>query len=280
MIKFIIKNNQKLIKAIMSQFPTINPQILRGILAKKDIKVNNVRVNQNIDVFDGDEIQIFIPEKYLFPKIQIIYQDQNIIVVNKPTKIEVISPDKDRFTLTEILKRDYPNILAIHRLDTNTTGLTMFAQSSNIKDEFIKAFENHCIEKHYVTIAYSKNILKGQKFIDYFVEGANSVKVYSQKVAQSLPAELEYSVLNKTNDLYLLDIKLQTGRTHQIRAQLAHHNIFILGDGKYGDKYINRLYKAKTQKLCAYKLSFHFPQNSILHYLNDIDIKLDIPFKI
>ena len=82
MLEFTNKKEQKLIKAITNQFPQLSPLILRGVLAKKDIKVNKKRVKENVDLFIGDKIEIYLPENNM-PKIDIFYQDENIIIVNK-----------------------------------------------------------------------------------------------------------------------------------------------------------------------------------------------------
>lgn len=279
MIEFINDKKQKLLKAILLHYSTISPAILRGILAKKEIKVNDIRTKENIEINENDKITIYIEDKYLAPKLDIIYTDDNIIIVDKPSKLEVTSPDKNKITLEKILN-DVEPAIPVHRLDTNTRGLVIFAKNERVKDEFILAFENGCIDKFYYALAFGQN-LKSGTFIDYMEkESGGIVKVHKNKLPHSLTAKLGYEVLENVGDYYLLKILLHTGRTHQIRAQLAYHNIYILGDGKYGDKSVNRKVKFKSQALMACSLKFHFPKNSKLSYLNDLHFELPCKYDI
>lgn len=279
MLEFTNKKEQKLIKAITNQFPQLSPLILRGVLAKKDIKVNKKRVKENVDLFIGDKIEIYLPENSM-PKIDIFYQDENIIIVNKKAKIEVVSPDKDKVTLTTILSKEQP-VFPIHRLDTNTSGLVIFAKNEDSKKELINAFESGLINKFYKAVVVCGKIPKQAVFVDYMqIDKKQGVaKVFDKALVNSLEAKLEYTRLKEKEDLSLLDIKLYTGRTHQIRAQLAFHKIFVLGDGKYGDKNANRKYNKKMQELCAYKLIFKLPKENQLSYLNDLKFEITPTFE-
>lgn len=281
MEKFIINDNQKLLKALSCHFPSISARTLRMLVGQKNAKVNGLRVNENVDLIKGDVVEIFIPQKYLQVKLDTVFEDKNIVLLNKPANIEVVSPDESTLTLTKVLKEKFGEIYPVHRLDTNTTGLVLFAKSKKICDLLVKAFKLGFVSKNYFAVVYAQKILPSNQFSDFILDtNQNFVKVGSKKGEGWLSAKLDYEVIKSCEPLYMLDITLHTGRTHQIRAQLSFHNIFVLGDGKYGDKQANRIYHARTQKLCAYKLSFSFPKSSKLSYLNNMAFSISAPFDI
>ncbi|MBR4270332.1 MAG: RluA family pseudouridine synthase [Clostridia bacterium] len=280
MEKFVVDKNQALYKALENEFSTISPLVLHKLVGQKNAKVNGVRVKENIELKRGDEVEIFIPQKYLKNDIKIIYQDDSIVVVNKPVKLEVVS-DGDGQTLTTLLTEKVGTVFPVHRLDTNTTGLVIFARTEAVKDALIEGFKQGVIHKKYAAVVYAPTIPMCAYYQDYIVENKTTkVRVTQEKTPRGLEAILEFDVKKSNGPLHLLDITLYTGRTHQIRAQLAFHHIFVLGDGKYGDKTANKLYSARTQKLCAYELSFDFPSTSILHYLNKTTLSISIPFGV
>jgi 23S rRNA pseudouridine955/2504/2580 synthase len=280
MEKFVVNEDKSLFKALENQFSNINPLVLHKLVSQKNVKVNGTRQRENVNVKSGDEVEIFIPQKYMAKDIEIVYNDDNILVVNKPAKLEVVSDD-DKLTLTKMISERYGEVFPVHRLDTNTTGLVIFAKTIDAKEELIAGFAGGVIHKKYAAIVYAPTIPKCAYLRDYIVENKTSkVRVLDEKIPRSVEAILEYEVKKSNGPLHLLDITLNTGRTHQIRAQLAFHHIYVLGDGKYGDKIANKLYSARTQRLCAYALTFDFSTKNKLHYLNKQTFSLPILFDI
>ena len=266
-------NNKKLNKFILDNFNNLSNNTLYKALRKKDIKVNGIRINENINVFENDVIEIYISDKMLFatemPKI--IYEDDNILIVHKPINIEVIGD----YSLTSIINDYYPNynINPCHRLDRNTAGLILFAKNDVSLDILLNKFKKNEIEKHYLAKVYgipkkSHDILNAYLFKD-----SKKSMVYISDTPRSGYRNIctEYNVVKSDTKLNysILDVKLHTGRTHQIRAHLAHIGYPIIGDGKYGVNKINNEFKVYTQQLVSYKLKFNFTSNSgILNYLN------------
>ncbi|MGN1222250.1 MAG: pseudouridine synthase, partial [Christensenellales bacterium] len=156
---------------------------------------------------------------------------------------------------------------ACHRLDKNTEGLVVLAKTEKIRDAIFECFKQHKIQKNYKAIAFG-NIKKQEKFVDYQKKQNDKVYIFD-KAHEGCSKIITSYVLEQTNgELSLLDVNIKTGKTHQIRAQLAHHGIFILGDERYGKKEMNKKYKTKKQLLCAYKLNF-VDMPKILQNLND-----------
>lgn len=262
---------QSLFNAILQQKPNLNYQILNSVLRKKDVRVNGQKISQNIVVKPGDKITLFLPHKKQ-KQVDVVYQDQNILVVFKPQGMETTKADKV-YLQTDCLEEVFDGCFACHRLDKNTEGLVVLAKNTAVRDLLFDSFKNHNIQKNYAAIAFGNVNLNGENFVDYHKKKNNKVQIFSLMQDGSSKILTSYKPENQNQNLWLLNIQIKTGKTHQIRAQLAHHGIYILGDERYGKKEINKQYKTKKQCLCACNLMFkNMPQQ--LNYLNNKTISV------
>lgn len=270
-------DNKKLDRVILDSFPNLNSNTLYKALRKKDIRVNDKRVSENIIVHTDDVIKVFICDELLEnkPNFSIVYEDDFILVANKPINLEVTGEN----SLTTLLDKNYSFIKPCHRLDRNTTGLVLFAKSEEALDILLDKFKHHEIEKHYLATVYGIMPKKQDRLEAYLFKDNKKSLVYisdtPKKGYQKIITSYKVIKENKKDNTSVLDINLETGRTHQIRAHLAHIGFPIIGDGKYGKNEINKKFKQKTQLLESYSLKFNFKTESgILEYLNNKDIKL------
>ena len=273
-------NEKKLTKFILDSFPHLSPNMLYKALRQKDIKIDGTRTNKDCTIYGGSEILVYIADDLLCPtlSLDIIYEDENILIINKPANLEVTGDD----SLTSIVHAKYLNCeflpMPCHRLDRNTTGLVLFAKNEQALNILLDKFKNHEICKKYLALVYGIPKVKKARLESYLFKDnkkslvyiSNDFKIGYQKIITS------YSVLEEyENNSALLEVEIETGRTHQIRTHLAHIGHPIIGDGKYGINSVNKDLGYKFQQLKAYKLKFNFKTDSgILNYLNGQSFKL------
>ena len=272
-------NCKKLVPFLLDNFDGLCTNTIYKALRKKDIRINDIKVNSNVFLQTGDSVKIFISDEFLFKQnhcnFNKVYEDDNILIIDKPAEIEVTGSD----SITSILKRQYAYIEPCHRLDRNTTGLLIFAKNKDALDILLQKFKNREIEKHYKAMVYGIPNIKSQTSEAYLFKDNKKALVYISDTPQKGYVKIvtSYKVLEKNieKNYCILDIQLHTGKTHQIRAHLAHIGYPIIGDGKYGINKINKQFGYKTQQLCSSYIKFNFKTDAkILNYLSNKDVSL------
>ncbi|MCL2392587.1 MAG: RluA family pseudouridine synthase [Oscillospiraceae bacterium] len=311
MKEFIVGKNdagQRLDRFTSKAAPLLPSSLLQKYIRIKRIKVGGKGAARSYTLVFGDVVQMYVNDEFFQapneenaylkitnPELDIIYEDENIILINKPAGVLCHSDGTESHSTIVMLKAylyqnkqwraGAENAFApalCNRIDRNTTGIVIAAKNAEAMRVVNEKIKLHEIDKYYLSIVHGRPnpacaTLKGFIFKDAV---KNQVYVSKSSRIGSKSAIMEYRTITSNDTLSLLECKLITGRTHQIRAQLADIGHPLLGDGKYGSERLNKLYRETRQALCSYKLEFRFKSVSgVLSYLDNKVFQIhNIPF--
>ena len=271
-MEYKAKKEEKLIKFIIHNAQGISFGSAQKLIRLGKVKVNGKRCKENIGLKIGDIVDIYESTKSM-PHVEILYKDDNILIVNKPQGIECATRDKsseNTYSLEEIFS-EY-NAVVVHRLDRLTEGLVILARNKNIAKKFEEYFRLRKIEKNYQALVHGEVKDSGIKTAYLYKDEKKSHVIISATPKDGYKEIItEYSIIKTTPTQTLLDINLHTGRTHQIRGYFAFIGHPVVNDTKYGkrDKFDNNY---KGYFLTAYRLKFNLDNE--LKYLNDLNIEI------
>ncbi len=274
MRRFVIEKPTSIVKFTRSIFPHTTQSMLRRAMRQKDFRVNGVRVGSDAPLSPGDELCIYIDDKYLFPSIPVLYEDENILCVQKPQGMESTGALGVEGALCAL--RNEP-VYPAHRLDAMTGGALLFAKSESVQALLFDAFSQHLIRKTYLCITVGIPSKTGH--LTHFLKkdaGAALVRAYDTPVPGARTAILEYAMLRHGSETALVQVKLFTGRTHQIRVQMAQIGCPLAGDDKYGDRAWNRVHGTRLLLWSQQLVFAEMPKE--LAYLNGLTIESPAPF--
>ena len=291
----------------MKKYLKAAPLSLIYRLCRKDIKVNGERVSIDTILTSGDEIKLYLDESRIAelqkrPKrirakkqFKVIYEDENILVVSKPFGLLTHGDAKEKKdTLVnqvvgylldneeELMSNSLFTPSPVNRLDRNTTGLVVFGKNPKAVRDFASMIRHGGeVDKYYLALV--KGSITEELFLkDYMIKDktTNTVKVVPESHKESKLMETVVNPVEKIGVYTLVEVKLVTGRTHQIRVHLASAGHPIVGDTKYGDRRVNanveKGFSLTTQFLHAYKMKINAGRES-LSYLEGSVFECDLP---
>ena len=257
-MKLIVKENSVLVDYLLNHTDYTKTK-LKSLFKYKNITVNGkVPTNLNVNIKKNDNLEISKEKKVVsIGTIDIVYEDSDYLVVNKPSGMLTISTDKEKERTLYHKVREYvaskekrEKIFIVHRLDRETSGLVLFCKNEKLRDKLQENWENVAILREYACVVSGNLEKKKDRLVNYLKENkANMVYIASD----GKKAITNYEVIKEDNNS-LLKVVIETGRKNQIRAQLSNIGNPIIGDKKYGNS------KGKKMLLCANKLNIRDPR--------------------
>ena len=301
---------QRLDRFVAKSLPLLPSALLQKYIRLKRIKCNGARASRDQRLQEGDVLQLYINDEFfdqprednmfltLFkPNLDIVYEDENIMLLNKRPGLVVHADETEKVnTLINHIqaylyqKREWnprwENAFTpalCNRIDRNTGGLVIAAKNAETLRIINDKIRNREIEKRYLCITVGRPKPPAGTIECFLLknETKNTVRVFHKPVPGGKTAVTHYETLKTRDELSLVEVSLETGRTHQIRASFADLGCPLLGDGKYGRGEVNRRYGETRQALYSYKLTFDFPTDAgLLNYLRGRSFSVeDVPFR-
>ena len=296
---------QRLDRFVGKAVPLLPDSLLQKYIRLKRIKCNGKGAKRDTRLAAGDVLQLYINDEFFekpreensylkvgTPRLNIVYEDENILLLDKKpgvlchsagvwdyntliANVQAYMAQKGEWRPKE--ENAFAPALC-NRIDRNTGGIVIAAKNAEALRILNDKIRDREIEKYYLCAVQGRPKPPAGRLENYLFKDAkkNQVFVKNRPEPGAKTAVTEYRLLTSKGKLSLVECRLLTGRTHQIRAQMAHAGWPLLGDGKYGSERFNKDFGEKGQALYSYRLEFTFPTDAgILNYLRGRQFRVE-----
>ena len=313
MREFTIGKNdagQRLDRFIAKNLPLLPPALLQKYIRLKRVKVNGKGSKRDVRLAAGDVLQLYINDEFfdkpseenMFltvfqPRLEIIYEDENLLLVDKRPGMVVHADETEKVnTLINHIqaylyqkkewnpKQEHAFAPALcNRIDRNTGGIVIAAKNAEALRTINEKIKSHELEKSYLCVTVGRPRPAEGRVEGFLLkdEAKKQVSFYRRPIPGGKSAITLYQTLEARGELSLVECRLLTGRTHQIRVSMAELGCPLLGDGKYGNGTVNKRYHETRQALYSYRLGFAFSTDATpLNYLRGRVFTVEkVPFR-
>ncbi len=270
--EFRVKQTSQLLDFLLQNMTGVSRNNVKGLLKRRQVAVDGAPVAQfDFEVVPGDIVMIGkerLERKPSRPTIDILYEDDEMIAINKPHGLLSIASDKEKEAtayrqVTAHVRAQNPKarVFVVHRIDQDTSGVLLFAKNNRLRDLWQERWNDLVAKRGYYAIVVGKPAKEQDTLRHYLKETTTHLMYISDWPGDGQLAITHYQIM-KTNDTYsLLDVSIDSGRKNQIRVQLRHIGHPVVGDDKY-DTLLNPLDRLG---LHAYYLSLKHPETGRLY---------------
>ncbi len=263
--EFKVKEECELLEFLLLKYPNLSRNAVKSLLSHHQVSVDGAPVSQyNLKLVKEDVVIVSKRPitKHQRADLPIIYEDNELIVINKPSGLLSVASDTEKSRTAYRMVSDYiqqkdrdQRIFVVHRLDEDTSGVLMFSKNAKTKEVLQKNWQDIVQSRRYFAIVEGKMEKESDTLVNYLKENSLNLVYCSNDKVNGKKSITHYKVI-KSNDKYsLLDVNIDSGRKNQIRVQLGNINHFVIGDDKYGEPSD----PLKRLGLHAYELSFVHP---------------------
>lgn len=263
--EYIIKEPCELLEFLLKTFSSQSRNSVKSLLSSHKVSVNGAPVSQyNFELVPKDVVYISnsVIRKKSRSNLPIIYEDDELIVINKPSGLLSVASDNEKSSTAYRMVADYVQqkdkhnrIFIVHRIDEDTSGVLMFAKNSKIQEALQDKWNDIVSKRGYYAIVEGKMDKKEDTIKSYLKKNSQNMMYSSKKAGDGQLAITHYKVIRESHGFSLLDVNIDTGRKNQIRVHLGEKGHYIIGDDKYG----NPSNPLKRLGLHAYALEFKHP---------------------
>ena len=267
-----------LLEFLLYKMPNASRNSVKGLLSHHQVSVGGVPVSQfDYKLYPEDEVIVSKRRinKRTAPELPIIYEDEDIIAINKPSGLLSIASDREKGKTAYRMVADYvasndpkKRIFVVHRLDEDTSGVLIFAKNYETREALQNHWQEIVSKRYYYAIVEGTMQVRQATLTDYLDENDLHLVYVTHNKTKGKKSITSYKVMRERDGLSLLDVALSSGRKNQIRVQLGHRGHYVIGDDKYGEP-VNPLGRLG---LHAYELAFVNPLNH-----KSYDLKAPMP---
>lgn len=284
--EYIVKESSLLLEFLLKTFSSQSRNSVKSLLSSRKVSVNGAPVTQyNFELVPKDVVYISTNtiKRKSRSNLPIIYEDEEIIVINKPSGLLSVASDNEKSATAYRMVADYEQqkdkhnrIFIVHRIDEDTSGVLMFAKNSKLQEALQDNWNDIVTKRGYYAIVEGHMEKATDTITSYLKKNAQNMMYSSKKVGDGQLAVTHYKVLKESKDYSLLDVNIDTGRKNQIRVHLGEKGHYIIGDDKYG----NPSNPLKRLGLHAYSLELRHPfTNKKLKFFAKIPAEFEYLFK-